>query len=596
MARAALAVVLAGLGAVHADRFCGAVDSQMSPSGKALSTTTLTEGSYLKCQTNCQTAATCWAWSWQPLSTSSGKCRLYATWDSYDDKTSGTWQSAICSGHMECSVTADNEITSVKYNETTLTVAGDFDSWNSEKTFSFNYHPGAKLEVGAKNAEGSNDACATGGLLLYCTGEGSLPDRFKTDPNTWSAEDDTLCTATSTFTLGGEDSPHDATKIWRASGNDTAEFSIAIDGAHGFEQFCQSKTTDVMCESGTVQIEYAAVECCSAASSSTMCPDGDASTCDLAASYPPDDVTDSVKSTCDGESTCKLGLYTYDTSGTTTDIQGTDPCAGKQKRATVVFSCFVTPSPTPSPTPAPTYVPTVAPTPAPTPVPTPAPTIDPLTKANNLRYDIKDFIGDVGVDESSYKGDLSNTDYKLEQSIVKGLKPEEASIETNIDRMAASTKSTQKSLARMDREADNAVNQADKILGQIRSHNTGWTSFKLDLKNKVSNAKTTLGNAADMTEIENGAAFNSMVTQFVNKVNKRLRKNTGIQVKSDMKQKFLDGRLTTVQKRYLSSLKNGMSEIRAAIKDTTKLDKGTRRSQQRKPALVVRLLHASSVL
>ena len=72
---------------------------------------------------------------------------------------------------VDCSLTVDNEVVEIFYNNTKLTVKGDLNDWRKEKTITFENcdgrYPG-KLTIKGKDLETGNQNCVTAGLLLHC--------------------------------------------------------------------------------------------------------------------------------------------------------------------------------------------------------------------------------------------------------------------------------------------------------------------------------------------------------------------------------------------------------------------------------------------
>ena len=96
-------------------------------------------------------------------------------------------------------MTIDNEVVSASYNETTLDIAGQLDSWPVMKTFSFDVcsreYPGTITIAGA-NQESSNH-CFGAGMVLRCSSEDiqSPWNGFVSDDINWSDDNgDAICT------------------------------------------------------------------------------------------------------------------------------------------------------------------------------------------------------------------------------------------------------------------------------------------------------------------------------------------------------------------------------------------------------------------
>ena len=107
------------------------------------------------------------------------------------------YQSLTGCALVQCSLTVDDVVKEVHYNQDKLAVVGDLNDWRKEKTISFEScdqnEPGT-LTVRGKDYNMFFN-CNKGGLLLHCTAsdETSPWHNFKSDAEHWTVENGELC-------------------------------------------------------------------------------------------------------------------------------------------------------------------------------------------------------------------------------------------------------------------------------------------------------------------------------------------------------------------------------------------------------------------
>merc|ERR550539_1280637 len=131
-------------------------------------------------------------------------------------------------GTVNCKVTIDNYLLSVKYDDIELPVSGDKTRWDSVKTFSFTRKVGAVLEiVGMEHDHIHNQGCAVSGMLLECdsgltSNTGHWHTHGSNDGVNWHSHGGPPCQSTSGFHSHGQ--TPGAQKIWAGNGMRYAKF------------------------------------------------------------------------------------------------------------------------------------------------------------------------------------------------------------------------------------------------------------------------------------------------------------------------------------------------------------------------------------
>ena len=109
------------------------------------------------------------------------------------------WKGRQACSTVQCTVTIDDEVVEVLYNEEKLEVKGDKGDWSKPKTFSFescfsNAEDIGVLKILGRNSDETNH-CETGGMILICKAEDDFNPwhNFVSDDVNWHVEGESIC-------------------------------------------------------------------------------------------------------------------------------------------------------------------------------------------------------------------------------------------------------------------------------------------------------------------------------------------------------------------------------------------------------------------
>ena len=117
-----------------------------------------------------------------------------------EDEITLWWKGRQACSTVQCTVTIDDEVVEVLYNEEQLEVKGNKRDWSKPKTFSFQSCFSKKEGVGVLKILGRNSAvtnhCETGGMILICKADDDFNPwhNFVSDDVNWQVEEgESIC-------------------------------------------------------------------------------------------------------------------------------------------------------------------------------------------------------------------------------------------------------------------------------------------------------------------------------------------------------------------------------------------------------------------